>query len=398
MAPEEISNLLSTDIDIVADPTRSTMRDLWPCIWALASVLERQFSGKINIDCGLTTPLPAPSSLSERCRFSRASEPAPLRIYLGVAPPSSDAILGDTRGSVIAYDQLLDGTEMANPIACFGLAGYLGFASLARTIGIPTYRTEYCTNRLNLPARTPDGDVPHVSISMIGLGQLGQAYLALLYFLTRSAKAAPSVVLIDKDFFELPNRHTQVLLNESEDWNGCRKTDYLERHVKRWGWEVKGLTTELTWSWKRPAGDPGLAMLGLDDLDVRRMAIAAGYDWIIDAGLGTSFVQPRLSWHSLPPDNTLARTIFSVPQRAVSLDFLEGTPLHRQLVETPGQCGWVTFQGVTAAAPSMGIAAAAYAITELLSVLDGSRLPLEGRACLWSPLLPYTRTEITATS
>ena len=382
---------LASDVAIISDPLRAISTDLWPCIWALAANLERQFSGNIIVDCGLTSPLPGPAGLSHRCLFKKTPAKTPLCIYVGVKPPlGSSTLWGDTRGRGITHERLLDSDCPAHPVACFALAGYLGFAALAQAVGIPPYRAAFRTDHLLLPF-SETGTQGKMDLSIIGLGQLGQAYLALLYFLSARTGVEPSLVLIDKDTFEPANWHTQILLSEQLDWNGMPKATHLEQHVKTWGWSAQGMNTEITWTWKRPQELPGVALLGLDKLDVRRMAISSGYEWIVDAGVGESFRQPRISWHSLPPDSTLARQVFPDRRRQESLASLEGTALYQELMDTPGQCGWVTFQSISAAAPAMGVAAAAYAVAELLNVLSARRFPTEGRACLWSTMLPYYR-------
>ena len=122
-----------------------------------------------------------------------------------------------------------------------------------------------------LPTNTslPDG------LSIVGLGQLGQAYLSLLYFLTLRNSRSPYLVLLDKDPFELPNQRTQVLLEEHRRWDGQPKADYVaSRACKSGAGEYKPrMVTEVNWGWKRPTAHPPTGLLGLDDLDVRRMAV-----------------------------------------------------------------------------------------------------------------------------
>jgi hypothetical protein len=391
--PQVVKTALASDVAIIAPPERANSRDLWPCIWALAAVLERQFTGTVSIDCGLEQALSAPTLLGARCVFGRAPKTA-RHIFIGAeGPNATDTLWGDVRENCLGCERLVASRDPAHPVSCFALAGYLGFAALARAVGIPPYREAYRTDYLHLPLTSAIPPGP-LSLSVIGLGHLGQAYLALLYFVCQNI--APTAVLIDRDSFEPPNRATQILLEETFCWNGVPKHEYLERLVQQWGWHVRGRGTTLEWGWRRPIGDPTLTLLGLDDLDVRRMAIAAGYEWIIDAGLGASFLQPRISWHALPPDNRLARSLFTARRHAQEpLDVLEGTPLKEELSGTPGECGWLTFQSITAAVPSMGLAGAAFAITELLNSLSGNRASVSGRACLWSTILPMNREHLT---
>src|SRR5262249_47191607 len=61
--PQVVKTALASDFAIVAPPERANSSDLWPCIWALAAVLERQFTGTVSIDCGLEQALSAPTPL-----------------------------------------------------------------------------------------------------------------------------------------------------------------------------------------------------------------------------------------------------------------------------------------------------------------------------------------------
>ena len=396
--PEEARALLSQDIEIVAHGGRATQDDLWPCIWALASVLQRQFSGKIFIRVGLTAPLSQPLHLGSRCQFASVpAKEATLRIYIGRIPDLNDlsALWGDARGACISYQSLLEGNARADPISCFALAGYLGFAALATAVRIPAFRKDLVVGQLDFSfGYAQPWALPKDGLTFIGLGQLGQAYLSLLFFLTAAGGGTPPIVLLDKDSFEPPNYSTQILLEEGDGWVGLEKAKLLAIRMRKWRWNVEGEVTELTWNWKRPAYHPRLAVLGLDDLGVRRMAIAAGYDWLVDAGLGTSFLTPRLSWHSLPPDPALARELFGDGRDAGPSAVRINTPFVKRLKETPGGCGWVTFQNIQASAPALGLVTAAFVWSEIACVLRELREPIQGRAIAWSPLLLFYRRQM----
>jgi hypothetical protein len=393
--PKEILRLLSRDLEIIVDPARAHIRDLWPAIWSLASVLSRQFQGKVFIR-GMTEPEAAPAPL-DSCVFAAAPRVNVFRIGLGVALDLDDPSTlgwGDVRGACVTHRALIPTSESAHPISAFALSGYLGFMALATIIGIPPSRADYVTTGLTLPFSPSDRLMfPDDGLTFIGLGQLGQAYLALLFFLLQQG-ARPRITLLDRDSFESGNRATQILLDARCDWLDAEKAKFLERHFNVQGWHATGEVTELVWGWERPERHPRLAMLGLDAFDPRRMAIEAGYDWLVEAGVGTSFLDPLVTWHSVPPNRVLAASIFvrnRPPEpEADGIDF----PFFRSLRDSVGGCGWVTFQNVQAAAPSMGLVASAYAWAEMVRVMAGQRTAIAGCARLWSPLLPYSRADI----
>jgi len=392
--PAKAKRLLSADVELLADPARAKT-DLWPAIWAAAAALSRQFSGRIFIRCGLDRALPAPAALGPRCEFSRSPHETSIKVGIGVFPGEGPTtVWGDVRGRALSYGANIRHDTPAHPISAFALAGYLSYAALAGSVQLPSHRDDYTVSELVLPIHAHDSQViDSAEITFVGLGQLGQAYLALLFFLT-GGKQPGKLVLIDRDIFEAPNESTQILLDWTQEWLGEPKATFLAAKLRRLGWNALGEQSELTWEWRKPPHHPSLAVLGLDDLDVRRMAVAAGYKWIVEAGVGTSFLEPRISWHSLPCDTQLARRLFASRGDGDFRGISEVSPLARQLKATPGECGWVTFNNIRATAPSMGIVAAAYAWCSLLAVLQGEQRRLQGRACLWNPLLPFLEESV----
>jgi hypothetical protein len=171
--------LLARDVEIVADSERSGVSDLWPCIWALAAILERQFSGAVFIRCGLKSFLPQPSMLGSRCKFVSSPVEDTLKIGLGgdVESRNSDSVWGDARGSTLSYGTLIPGREHAHPITSFALAGYLGYTALARAVRMPPHKPSLASSLIHLPL-FEGGEVQGYpeGLTFIGLGQLGQAY------------------------------------------------------------------------------------------------------------------------------------------------------------------------------------------------------------------------------
>jgi hypothetical protein len=391
----DVERILAHDITIYADSRRATENDLWPGIWALAATLSRQFTGTIYLATGLDKPLPGPGPLSSRCVFTDRPPACRLALGLGQAPVSgSDVSLwGDARGNTLAFGHDLPG-EAASPISAFAVAGYLSFALMASAAGFAPHKERFCQHTLemdpvNVSAVAMDGK----ELAILGLGHLGNAYLALLYFMVQRQGYWPRLFLLDRGKdggrLEKANWKTHVLLDESVAWEGSLKTEVISAHLKALGLSADTDSQTLNWGWNKPTTHPQLALMGFDSFDARRMAVAGGYEWLVDAGIGVRFDCPRITWHSLPPDNHLAKRLFSEGTASENLEIPANSLLAKSLDDPRDPCGWVrSFHGISAATPSMGIVAAAYAWSEVLKVWAGERRPMRGSAYLWSPGIP----------
>lgn len=394
LSPEQVQALLNRDVEIVAPRSRAHVRDLWPGIWALAAILERQIFGQVLIRCGLSAALPAPSRLGPRCHFVDKPQAVPLSLHVGL--PATDAhpneLDGDARAGMVSSGSVLPvNLAPPTPIECFVLAGFLGFAAIARLIGIPDSKKAYTLPALQLPldrGEFASALAQTNGFTCIGMGQIGQAYLALLYFLLDGILADRRIALIDDDSFQRENGRTQLLLEDGGDWLGKEKVAYIERILSGWGAEVLSMRERIDWTWRRGSDHPALALVGLHDLEGRRVASAAGFERLIEAGVGTNLLKPRITWHSFPGDRTIGRRLFPEPPAPVRIDDIQAAWAD-EMRSTPGACGWVQFLGVSATAPCLGVAAAAFALAELGSRVD----VVSGAALLWSQCLPIIRNQ-----
>lgn len=390
-SPDAVVARLSQDVEIIAPASRATSQDLWPAIWALANILERQLFGKVYIRCGLRKSLPAPAELGARCVYTETQRPVALSVTLGTpAERRVPNIFGDARRGVIAVQNVLEDGDGPLAIECFLLSGYLGFAVLAALVGIPDHRREYARSRLYLrydASRVFDRFASGQSFTCLGLGQLGQAYLALLHFLKSGDMNGLEFMLIDKDAFGPENGRTQVLLGENEDWLNRAKVDYIAEKLQFWGAVVHSEKREISWDWTRNAGMPGTALVGLHDFEARRIVSAAGFSRIFEAGVGTDLLRPRVTWHAYPGKAEFGKKFFSDPITEPQIERHYAANWAAQLKQTPGQCGWVRFQGISATAPCLGVAASALLFSEMGNDADA----MWGSATLWSPCLPISR-------
>jgi hypothetical protein len=401
-SPEEVQRRLSSDIEIVAPVARANMGDLWPAIWTLAAILERQFWGKVYVRCGLTRPLACPAPLGPRVIFSDAAAEVAIVLTLGAVKEELTApvcLAGDARRGAIALGKQFDARDdLPTAIECAILAGFLGFAALARAAGIPAYREDHAGSFLEIRyvAEALTQQLATLrEFSMIGLGQIGQAYLAVLFFWFRGDFGGRRVVMIDDDRFQKENGRTQLLLDphravpRADSWLGARKVEYLGSLVSSWGAKADPLVQKIDWGFRRSDALPSLALLGLHDLEGRRMACAAGFDRLIESGVGTDLLRPRISWHAIAGHYLLGRQLFAERAATSNSPGIDGEWVE-ELKRTPGACGWVEFERISATAPSLGAAAAGWAVAELGSPRGVNVL---GRALLWSACIPTYRTE-----
>ena len=389
LTPEEVDRRLATDISIVVPPSRAIPSDLWPCIWFLASALERQFTGRVFIHAGLDKMPSAPVALGPRCELRSDNAPqGGIRILLGDVSGGECQgieIRGDTRGNEIAYGKILPTYDPAHPISACALSGYLAFSALAQAVGIPPFREAWIQDSASLPFMPSENVIPPFSI--LGTGQVGQAFLALAFFLSHGQRL--QVHLLDKDPFERYNQRTQILLEEqaSDRWINEPKVEYLAALCRGWGWATTEEQLEIKWGWKCGQSESAFAFLGFDNMDARRIAVEAGFPWLIECGVGTDFCRPRISWHSLPPNRQLAKAIFTETRSTKA-----ASQFAKALGDGPGDCGRVMFEDIEATAPSLGLLAAAMAWIEAIAD-DPS--PVSGGALLWSPILPLQRDSLS---
>ena len=204
--------------------------------------------------------------------------------------------------------------------------------------------------------------------------------------------------MVDRDGgkgrLEKANWKTHVLLPEDFSWEGKYKTDFISHQIKGYGAKVDKERITLDWGWERPLWHQPIALLGLDSFETRRIAIESGYEWLVDSGIGTNFERPRVTWHSLPPTRGLGKQLFSRRTNKNDSAIPLESPLSKSLEDLSNPCGWVnSFIGISAAAPCMGLVAAAYSWVEIVKIWKDKHSPLAGSANLWSPgIKPTART------
>ena len=205
---------------------------------------------------------------------------------------------------------------------------------------------------------TPDGIALTLLPSaawVLGLGNLGQALLWTLGLLPYADPGNVHLVLQDMDCTGPENADTQLLTKP--DWIKRKKT----RNAAHWA-EERGFTTvidELPFraNTTRDDNSPGLAFIGVDNLQTRRFAArpGTGFDLVIDAGLGaTAHEVFDIRLHAFPGFRS-AEDAWPEP----AADLSPQPPRHPNLEKLVSQgrldpCGALTIGELSVGVPSHG--------------------------------------------
>jgi hypothetical protein len=204
---------------------------------------------------------------------------------------------------------------------------------------------------------------------LIGLGNLGQAIAWALAALPYSNLQKPVLILQDFDPIAASNESTSLLASHQDV--GRRKA----RVVAEW-LDARGFETFIeerrfgTWT-RRSPDEPGVALCGVDNAFGRMALEDAGFDLIVEAGLGGGPAAFRsIALHTFPATRT-AKEIWS-RQVADNTEAPEDMPAYQRLKSAGmDSCGLAQLASRTVAVPFVGLTAACLAISELLRRLHG---------------------------
>ncbi len=204
---------------------------------------------------------------------------------------------------------------------------------------------------------------------LIGLGNLGQAFSWLLASLPYEMPSDVHLVLQDYDRIAQSNDSTSMLswITDIGKMKSRVVADWLE---------VRGFTTYLEerrfgpWT-RRFKDEPGLALCGVDNANARAVLDQAGFDLIVEVGLGGGPQAFRnMSIHTFPASRTPAQ-IWGV-QVAHAEESFEAQPAYQALKQAGiDRCGLTQLASRTVGVPFVGLIAACLTISEVLRRLHG---------------------------
>jgi len=213
---------------------------------------------------------------------------------------------------------------------------------------------------------------------LLGLGHLGQAYAWAIASLPFADRSRVHFVLQDIDYVVEANASTGLLVPAAHPRE--RKTRMVARRLEALGVRTAIVERRFDSDTRRRPEEPGLALAGFDDPAPRRALELAGFDRIVDVGLGSG---PRqfldILVHSFPASHR-AETAWPEHRSQANVGFVD-RPAYQHLIETQAElegvsreaasCGVTELAGRTAGAAFVGAAAATLAIAEPLRILNG---------------------------
>lgn len=194
---------------------------------------------------------------------------------------------------------------------------------------------------------------------LVGLGHLGQASAWTMGFMQAPEQA---LYLQDFDLATESSLSTSMLCAASDV--GRPKVEVARDWLRARGYNCVPVERRFDSTQRVSAGDPRVALFGVDNAAARRVSEGAGFEFIVDAGLGAGFRDFRaLRVRTFPGPSTAA----NLWARDQDVEDGKRMPAYQHLLaEGAEPCGVTTLASRSVGAPFVGCVAAAYAIAELV--------------------------------
>lgn len=195
---------------------------------------------------------------------------------------------------------------------------------------------------------------------LVGLGHLGQAYAWTLGFMT---PAEGSMLIVqDVDVITESTLSTSMLSAAADI--GQKKTRVTGAWLESRGYSTFIVERRFDGAQHVHSTEPRLALFGVDNASARRVMEGAGFNTVVDAGLGSGFKDFRAMRVRTFPGPSSAAALWA------TADVNQTTPhapaYQALLAGGADPCGVTTLATRAVGAPFVGCVAAGYAIAELL--------------------------------
>lgn len=351
---------------------------------------KRAFRGGVTIafprDVGMKLYWPGAASLNSVASFLGATESsaAPDGAFVlafgsqSISQNGLRVICDGWRGGVVSLDQEephLCGPDFAvGGVFAAGLAVARAFVSASqisnRDVSVPTGLSLW---RPDLPFSDASAVGPALEqlpakLWLLGLGHLGQAYAWILGLLPFDTAHPMTAFLQDYDEVEDGNWSAGLLCEPGSV--GCMKARLCANWLEQRGFRTRIVERPFDEHTRRTADEPRIALAGFDNPEARMLLEEAGFELIVDCGLGASLDHfDRIVLHTFPDASQKARYIWAKKtpvEAAMDLSLLE---------EEAGECGILLREAAGKAISSSfaGACASALALGEVLRAIHGGK-------------------------
>ena len=209
---------------------------------------------------------------------------------------------------------------------------------------------------------------------LVGLGNLGQAFLWALAAMPFGDPGRVSLVLQDRDRVTQENWATSVLVKDES--YGSLKTRVGELWASAKGFDARRIDRRLSSRDLLEDDDPRFALSGVDKVEARRLMAEVGFDCIVDAGLGrTAHDFDRYRVTVFDRARPIDRHFAGQDDAPLAQGVPEGDA-YRRLEEQIGPCGTAEIGGASVAAPFVSALAAAIAVSRVTAITSGCECPI----------------------
>lgn len=201
---------------------------------------------------------------------------------------------------------------------------------------------------------------------LVGLGNLGQAFLWALAALPYADPSKVELVLQDRDKVSEENWATSVLVR-SEAY-GELKTKVAADWADARGFDVRRVDRRLLAGDVLEDDDPHIALCGVDKVASRMLLAGTGFECIVDAGLGrkaSDFNRYRVT--IFDSQHPIDRH-FEGQTDASNGNIIPDADAYHQLEKEVGACGTAEVAGASVAAPHVSAVTAAVAVSRLIAI------------------------------
>lgn len=383
-------------LSVAIDPEDAENPAHQAALLTVVALASRVFLGGVDV-CGTTgkklmIPASNSSSLAEEIirqggNISPQLGDEPV-IYIGGQPrPKRNGFAVRTqaagwRGGIVPAHSgaEIDDKDPVSPAATLSAAlavneAYFSVSNVLPSAGHRTLGMSLWDPRPEKDWRTVDSSEPILKylpsrLWLIGLGHLGQAYLWNLGLLPYSDSSDLHLVLQDIDEVTVSTYSTSILTAGS--MVGKKKTRVMADWAERQGFSVSLHERYFAADFFRQSTEPTVALCGLDNALGRRALDKAGFDLIVEAGLGRGHRDfQKIRMHTLPGHRN-AEDIWPEVLPAAETDLPK---VYANLVSagTLDRCGATLLAGKAVGAPFVGMVASCLVVSEVLRVLQGGR-------------------------